>query len=45
MTDTVALIGVGALGKALLKQILRTGRRVQAYDVSEAAHSAAAAGR
>lgn len=42
MTETVALIGVGALGKALLQQILKTGRRVQAYDVNEAARSAAA---
>jgi 3-hydroxyisobutyrate dehydrogenase-like beta-hydroxyacid dehydrogenase len=37
MSETVALIGVGALGKALLKQLHKAGKRVQAYDVEEAA--------
>ena len=35
MTDTVGLVGVGAMGTALLSRLLLAGRAVQAYDVSQ----------
>ena len=41
MSDTVALIGIGAMGKALLKRLLVLGKRVQAFDISEASRQAA----
>ncbi len=33
MTDTVGLVGVGAMGSALLKRLVLAGRAVQAYDI------------
>jgi 3-hydroxyisobutyrate dehydrogenase-like beta-hydroxyacid dehydrogenase len=44
MTDTVALIGVGAMGKALLARLQLAGKRVQAFDVSDAGRTAAREG-
>ena len=41
MTDRVGLIGVGAMGKALLRRLRAVGIRVQAYDPSETARGAA----
>lgn len=41
MTDMVGLIGVGAMGKALLARLRKAGCPVQAYDVAEPALQAA----
>ena len=41
MSNKVALIGVGALGKALLKRLQGAGRYVQAFDVEPSALEAA----
>jgi 3-hydroxyisobutyrate dehydrogenase-like beta-hydroxyacid dehydrogenase len=41
MTQTVGLIGVGAMGKALLARLHKAGKQVQAYDVSGDAMKAA----
>jgi 3-hydroxyisobutyrate dehydrogenase/2-hydroxy-3-oxopropionate reductase len=35
MTDTIGLVGVGAMGSALLKRLVLAGRAVQAYDILE----------
>lgn len=43
MTETVGLVGVGAMGTALLSRLLLAGHKVQAYDVSEDRSTAAAA--
>lgn len=43
MSDTVALIGVGAMGKALLSRLRIANKSVRAYDVSEAGREAARA--
>ena len=34
MTETVGLIGVGAMGSALLERLKRAGREVRAYDIA-----------
>jgi 3-hydroxyisobutyrate dehydrogenase len=41
MTDTVALIGVGAMGRALLARLRLAGKAVRAFDVAEAGRAAA----
>lgn len=41
MSSTVGLIGVGALGRALLKRLLASGVSVQAFDPAPAAQRAA----
>jgi 3-hydroxyisobutyrate dehydrogenase-like beta-hydroxyacid dehydrogenase len=41
MTQMVGLIGVGAMGKALLARLHKAGKQVQAYDVSGDAMQAA----
>ena len=41
MSDRVGLIGVGAMGRALLSRLRAAGKEVQAYDVSSAALQAA----
>lgn len=41
MSEIVGLVGVGAMGQALLARMLLIDRKVQAYDVSDAAISAA----
>lgn len=41
MTDTAALIGVGAMGKALLARLRRAGKTVRAFDVAEPGRTAA----
>lgn len=41
MAEQVGLIGVGAMGKALLARLRVAGKQVQAYDVAEAALQAA----
>ena len=43
MSETVALIGVGAMGKALLSRLRLANKKVRAYDVSEAGREAARA--
>lgn len=43
MPDRVALVGVGAMGRALLKRLRAAGKHVQAYDIDPAARDAAAA--
>ena len=40
MTETVALIGVGAMGSALLDRLRRVGKTVRAFDISEAGRRA-----
>jgi 3-hydroxyisobutyrate dehydrogenase-like beta-hydroxyacid dehydrogenase len=42
MPETVGLIGVGAMGSALLERLHKAGRRVQAYDISKDAIERAA---
>ena len=44
MTDTVALIGVGAMGKALLSRLQVAKKNVRAFDIAEAGREAARAG-
>ena len=44
MTDYAALIGVGAMGRALLSRLRAAGLVVQAYDISSAALLQASAG-
>lgn len=41
MSDKVGLIGVGALGLALLKRLRAAGKTVQAYDIAPTARRAA----
>jgi 3-hydroxyisobutyrate dehydrogenase len=41
MTDTVALIGVGAMGQALLARLRLAGATVRAFDVAEPGRAAA----
>jgi 3-hydroxyisobutyrate dehydrogenase-like beta-hydroxyacid dehydrogenase len=41
MTGMVGLVGVGAMGKALLARLHKAGKRVQAYDISGEALKAA----
>lgn len=41
MAETVGLIGVGAMGQALLARLRLAGRQVRAFDVSEASLQAA----
>ena len=41
MSDRIALIGVGAMGRALLSRLREAGKTVQAYDVADAARQAA----
>jgi 3-hydroxyisobutyrate dehydrogenase len=41
MLEQVALIGVGAMGRALLLRLRIAGKQVQAYDISPAAQQAA----
>jgi 3-hydroxyisobutyrate dehydrogenase len=41
MSDQVGLIGVGAMGRALLSRLRGAGKEVRAYDVAEAARTAA----
>jgi 3-hydroxyisobutyrate dehydrogenase-like beta-hydroxyacid dehydrogenase len=43
MSEVVGLIGVGAMGSALLEQLLKAGKSVQAYDVSQEALARATA--
>lgn len=45
MTDTVGLVGVGAMGTALLSRLLAAGQAVQAYDVSRERMDEAVAAR
>ena len=42
MTEPVGLVGVGAMGTALLKRLMLAGRTVQAYDILEQRTAAAA---
>lgn len=44
MSNTVSLVGVGAMGKALLKRLRLANKDVRAYDVFPAAAEAAKAG-
>ena len=44
MPDQVALIGVGAMGRALLARLRGAGKEVRAYDVASAAQQAAREG-
>ena len=41
MTDTVGLVGFGAMGSALLERLKRAGKTVKAYDIAEARMKAA----
>lgn len=41
ISERVALIGVGAMGRALLPRLLAAGKKVQAYDIAPAALDAA----
>jgi 3-hydroxyisobutyrate dehydrogenase-like beta-hydroxyacid dehydrogenase len=43
MTDTAALIGIGAMGKALLARLRQAGKPVRAFDVAEPGRDAARA--
>jgi 3-hydroxyisobutyrate dehydrogenase-like beta-hydroxyacid dehydrogenase len=44
MTDLVALIGVGAMGKAILSRMKIANKKVRAYDIAETGREAARAG-
>lgn len=44
MTEMVGLIGVGAMGSALLARLRKAGKPVQAFDISEAGRKAAQQG-
>jgi 3-hydroxyisobutyrate dehydrogenase len=44
MPERVGLIGIGAMGRGLLKRLQLAGREVQAFDVSEAGRAAACDG-
>lgn len=44
MTDMMGLVGVGAMGSALLGRLRKAGNQVQAYDISEAGRQAARQG-
>ena len=44
MTDMVGLVGVGAMGNALLARLNKAGKKVQAFDSSEAGCTAAQQG-
>jgi 3-hydroxyisobutyrate dehydrogenase-like beta-hydroxyacid dehydrogenase len=44
MTDMVGLVGVGAMGSALLARLRNAGKRVQAFDISDTGRQAAQQG-
>lgn len=44
MMDMVGLVGVGAMGNALLARLTKAGKNVQAFDISEAGRKAAQQG-